>query len=126
MNELLNDGLEPSQIVFISPDNDTLKISKNLCSQLNLDFAVVDQDGFDYRSHTGKVLVATVEGYKGLERSVVLLVGFWTVTDIPILRSNFYKAVSRSNHTVFVAADERLRSVAQTFLVEHLMSKGSK
>ena len=122
LSNVLEGGVEGSEIVLISPDVEGLKISQRLCSQLELDCALVDQEGFDYQNNTGRALVATVEGYKGLERSVVFLIGFWTVGDIAILRSNFYKAVSRANHTVYIATDDKLRSAMQKLIGENLIS----
>lgn len=121
LGELLEDGLEVSEIVLLSPGSEELMISQRLCSQLGLDTAVVDQQGFEYRQHTNKALVATVEGYKGLERPVVFLIGFWTVGDVVTLRSLFYKAISRANHTVYIAADKKLRSAIQALTAENLV-----
>ncbi|MDB4493257.1 NERD domain-containing protein [Pseudomonadales bacterium] len=125
LGELLDGGLEGSEIVLLSPDSDEFKISQRICKQLDLEIAVVDQQGFDYRAHTNKALIATVEGYKGLERPVVMLIGFWAVGDIEMLRSLFYKAVSRANHTVYIAADEKLRASMQVLMAENLGLWGS-
>ena len=123
LQEFLADGLELSEVVLLCPDSDHLKVCERLLGQLGAKCSVVDEKDFEYGINRGEALVATVEAYKGLERPVVFLVGFWVVADAENrdeLRSLFYKAVSRANHTVFIAADRKLRTAIQVLMAENL------
>jgi hypothetical protein len=124
----LSEGLEVSEIVFLCPAQDDLKVCERILKQSGVDWSTVNEKDFEYGSHRDEALVGTVEAYKGLERPVVFLLCFWAFADAESrdkLRSLFYKAVSRANHTVFVAADRKLRAAIQELMAENLAELGS-
>ncbi|MCS3902189.1 hypothetical protein J2T55_000181 [Methylohalomonas lacus] len=126
IDQLIADGLDHEDFAVLVASEDQLKEVNAELSNSNIKAIGLPEILADGTSAPGKVVVSTVEEFKGLERPVIILLGlskYADNSDLGELKSLLYKGISRANHSAFIAASKRLRSALQVLLAQVMAEK---
>jgi hypothetical protein len=125
LESLAREGIEAREIVLLVPSQHQSTGAKSLAQAAGYDVAVLEEVGGN-QQFQNQVIVAPYEVFKGLERPFVILYAFWHIDDkAPFgeLKSAFYKAITRSNLSVYIVSTSSLSRAIAELISEALQSQ---
>ncbi len=123
VNKLLDDGVRPDDIVILSAKRYQASLAGSGRLRLNVGHYQIGNGRIS--SHKNMIACSTVQAYKGLESSVVILTDIDDI-DSPDIKTVNYVGYTRARTALYISIDRRLKKKYQEHFTKIATTEGRK